>query len=279
MKRIRNFNDFSRIYESLELDRETKNSQVKSKIRRTLIWLSINKGFYAELLSNISISGSYSLNPPTMCTNGSEIMFHPDFVLNQSDEAVRLVLAHEILHCLGGHCDPSRMGPRDPQLWNIACDFAINPILKTESGFKFPIGEDGNDMGLYDPKYDGWRPEDIYEELEKTMSPGLIKDLSAKAAMGSVSEDDEEIPGKVDADLDDITGTRESGEGDRKEEDGKEGDGKEGDADDKPDEGKDAEKGNSKKNNANVKVGDRIRAKDGTIGIVKKVNPDGSILI
>jgi predicted metal-dependent peptidase len=63
-----------------------------------------------------------------MCTNGRDIIFHPDFVLQQKDEAVRFVLIHEILHCIGDHM--RRRGSRNPEGWNIACDYAINPIIK-----------------------------------------------------------------------------------------------------------------------------------------------------
>lgn len=268
MKKIIGYQDFLKIWES-----EDSNQKVISKIRRVLIWLSINKGFYAELLSNVIISGSSKIDPPTMCTNGSEIIFHPQFVMNQSEEALRLVLAHEILHCIGDHCNPARMGSRDPGGWNIACDFAINPILAEESGFAFPVDEAGERMGLIDKKYDGWRPEDIYEDLikegilspngEASTPPALI--LLSKSAMGEIAPEGTEIADSSDGGLDDITGNRGEGEG--------EGEGKgEG-------EGEGQDKGEKGGKATHVKVGDKVRTKDGTIARVKKVNPDLSIEI
>ena len=82
----------------LEDSSRDKAIQARIKIQRAILWVTINKGFFAQLLSNLNIYGSSSINPPTMCTNGFNIVYHPDFVLKQSDAAIRFVLCHEVLH-------------------------------------------------------------------------------------------------------------------------------------------------------------------------------------
>jgi hypothetical protein len=147
--------------------------KANDKIRRAVVWLNIKKGFYAQLLPHLNIYGSFELDPPTMATDGKSIIFDPNFVLNQTDAAVRFVICHEVLHCVNGH--HKRRGKRHPIIWNWACDYAINPILGSpegpEDGFEYPR-ENGEIVGLYDKKYEGMTAEDIYDLLlEDEMSP------------------------------------------------------------------------------------------------------------
>ena len=60
------------------------------------------------------------------------------------------------MHCaLGHHC---RRGERDPELWNVAADFAINPIL-LGNGFVLPAG------APVDPTFNNLSAEEIYARL------------------------------------------------------------------------------------------------------------------
>lgn len=160
--------------------------EIKRRIGRAIIWLNIRLEEYAEPLANVDIYGSDKINPKTMCTDGKRIIFHPEFVASQSDEAIRLVLAHELLHCIGEHS--LRREDRDPLIWNYACDYAINPILQGEPGLEWPVNPDGSRMGLLDSKYDGMRPEDIYEEIKNDPKPPKPTDL------GNVEDDDADLP-------------------------------------------------------------------------------------
>ncbi len=135
----------------------------RRKVEKCILWLNINMGFYAELLSHIFVYGTYG--KPTMFTNCKNyIGYNPTFVIHQSNEAVRFVFMHEILHVIAHHNE--RIGSRNHDLWNEACDLAINPIIKSESRFGksilFPT-ENGKFIGLYEERFDGMRAEDIYD--------------------------------------------------------------------------------------------------------------------
>jgi hypothetical protein len=152
-------------YELFEGDADKEN-QARVKVNRNLLWINAKKGFFAQLLAKLNIYGSSDPRYTTMCTNGLNIQYHPDFVLSQSDAAIRFVLCHEILHCVGDHM--TRRGSRNPLLWNYAADYAINPILNEEvvpGQFEWPKQPDGSRMGLYEDKYVGMRAEDIYDLL------------------------------------------------------------------------------------------------------------------
>lgn len=164
------FKDF--LYErdsALLEDSSTEDKEIRAriKVQKAILWININRGFFGQLLANLNIYGSSDPNYPTMCTNGLNIQYHPDFVLSQSDAAIRFVLCHEILHCVGDHM--GRRGNRKPLLWNYAADYAINPILDAEkdSNFSWPKNQDGTRMGLYEEKYAGMRAEDIYDDIIK----------------------------------------------------------------------------------------------------------------
>ena len=173
-----------------------KAIQARIKIQRAILWITINKGFFAQLLSNLNIYGSSQIDPPTMCTNGFNIVYHPDFVLKQSDAAIRFVLCHEILHCVGDHM--SRRGNRNPLIWNYAADYAINPILNeevTSKVFDWPTQPDGSRMGLYEEKYSGMRAEDIYEDLIKdAQKQEELEKMGERNNLGEIEDATQTLP-------------------------------------------------------------------------------------
>jgi hypothetical protein len=300
---ITNFDEFVRIKVVESVDNPEDYAQedyteVNRKIRKIIIWLSINKGFYAELMANLDIYGSDEINPKTMCTNGIEIIFHPEFVTKQKEEALRLVLAHELLHCIGKHQE--RRGTRDPKGWNIACDYAINPILEGEPGFEWPVDETGQKMGLYEEKYEGMSAEDIYDLLieEGVLNPdGKPKSskMAKSAELGEVVDEDSEVPGPgqgmdIQVSDDDEPNGGQNGSGDDGDEGDEEGDkpgngsGDEGDEEGEGDGpgnspgNKPSDKpGNNQQQSQLPRVGQKVRLSDGREAVIKKVYPNGDI--
>ena len=68
----------------------------------------------------------------TAWTNGKAMGFNPEFVAGLKAKELQGVIAHEVLHVAMRH--PYRRGTREPGLWNVACDYAINTIL-VKDGF------------------------------------------------------------------------------------------------------------------------------------------------
>jgi hypothetical protein len=241
-------------------------AEIIRRINKAILWVNINEvgRDYADGLANVDIYGSDEIRPKTMCTDGTKIIFHPEFVASQSDEAIRLVLLHEIMHCLGDHM--VRRQERNPLIWNWACDYAINPILDGEKGLEWPKNEDGSRMGLLEPKYAGMRAEDIYEIIKDMPPPNNEQDLGSVVDHGSPLPDpdpDLEVqitPGSDEDEYDDTSGGSEEDEGDNKE--------------GKSDEDTKAGGGGSKVHQA--QVGDLIKSKDGRYGKITSINSDGT---
>jgi predicted metal-dependent peptidase len=93
----------------------------------------------------------------TFWTDGTRIGYSPTYLDSVTDAEVRGVLVHEVLHCALGH--PWRRGLRDPDLWNVAADYALNPLVLA-GGFTLPAG------ALLDDAYSGHNAEWIYDRLQ-----------------------------------------------------------------------------------------------------------------
>ena len=97
---------------------------------------------------------------PTLATDGKHLFYSPAFLDKIPDRDLLTIVAHEVLHCALGHM--TRRGSRDHNLWNKACDYAVNAVL-VNAGFHMPS------YGLYDPKYAGLSAEDILKKAEALM--------------------------------------------------------------------------------------------------------------
>ncbi len=100
----------------------------------------------------------YGIQVAAIDVGARKIWMNPGAHLN-SNECL-FVFTHELLHAGLNHA--SRRRGRDPQLWNVACDFIINAWL-IEMGIGSPPG-----IGLlHDAKFHNWSAEEIYDDLAK----------------------------------------------------------------------------------------------------------------
>lgn len=128
---------------------------VSDRIQKARMRLVLTYPFFATLALRLVMVEDASKGD-TMCTDGKHIFYNPAFVESISDDELVGVIAHEALH--PGFLHHTRMAARDHEKWNMAADYAINPII-TESGMFLPEG------CLNDPQYSGLCAEDIYTRL------------------------------------------------------------------------------------------------------------------
>ena len=93
----------------------------------------------------------------TLATDGKRLLFNCRFVESLTHYELVGVVAHEVLHCSNGHV--WRRESRDAKLWNMACDYAINPIV-LDAGMILPQGL------LVNPDYSGKSAEEIFAILQ-----------------------------------------------------------------------------------------------------------------
>ena len=131
---------------------ETPTSLRIQKARTSLI---LDHPFFGSLL--FRLKGRECRSISTMATDGVSLFDNPDFVETLNAATLAGTLAHEVMHpALHHHV---RRSGRDPKRWNVACDFAINPLL-VDAGLSLPDGV------LIDNRFRGMSAEQIYNLLE-----------------------------------------------------------------------------------------------------------------
>ena len=125
------------------------------RIQKARTSLILDHPFFGSLL--FRLKGRECRSVPTMATDGVSLFYNPDFVETLNAATLAGTLAHEVMHpALHHHL---RRSGRDPKRWNVACDFAINPLL-VDAGLSLPDGV------LIDNRFRGMSAEQIYNLLE-----------------------------------------------------------------------------------------------------------------
>lgn len=119
----------------------------------------------------------------TCWVDGVSLGFNPDFIESLPDIKVLFCLAHETAHVVNLHC--WRGVGKDPDVWNEACDYAINPVLK-DAGFVIPDG------CLFEEKFVGKSAELIYFELMQEKQSKAAKNKNQPANSGQQGASDQQ---------------------------------------------------------------------------------------
>jgi len=107
----------------------------------------------------------------TAATDGLKFYYNSRFIMMLKPKEVEFLVGHEVLHVVYDHI--GRRGNRDPQLWNIADDYAVNADLK-----RHKVGEFIKTVPcLYEVKYDGKSAEEIYDDLYEKAEKINVEDL------------------------------------------------------------------------------------------------------
>ena len=139
---------------------QVEKNKIIEKLITARVGLLLRHPFFGNLATRLTLIDA-SEWCSTLATDGRNFYYSNDFVNRLTPKQAEFGFAHEVLHNVFDHM--GRREHRDPQLSNIAADYAANQILKDES-----IGEVPSFIQIFqDNKYRGWSFEQIYEELEK----------------------------------------------------------------------------------------------------------------
>ncbi|OHC68352.1 MAG: hypothetical protein A3H93_15210 [Rhodocyclales bacterium RIFCSPLOWO2_02_FULL_63_24] len=100
-------------------------------------------------------------------TDAKKLYYNPRWIDSLSTAELQFALAHEALHCALGHF--ARRGHRVQRKWDLACDFAINPLLIDE-GLTPPAGSQVLSL------YRGMAAEEIYPCLDDSLDNETLDD-------------------------------------------------------------------------------------------------------
>jgi predicted metal-dependent peptidase len=174
-----------------KLDRE-----VREKLITARVGLLLRASFFGNLATRLKLVNADEWCP-TAATDGRNFYYNSRFVDMLRPKEIEFLFGHEVLHCVYDHF--GRRGDRDPQLFNVANDFAVNADLK-----KHRVGEFITSVPcLYDQKYEGMSSEEIYDDLYENAEKINLSDLIDKLLDDHL---DGEGDGEGDEDGDDKDG-------------------------------------------------------------------------
>jgi predicted metal-dependent peptidase len=134
------------------------------------IGLLLRHSFFGNLATRLTL-----INADEWCataaTDGQKFYYNSRFIMMLKPKEVEFLVGHEVLHVVYDHM--GRRNDRDPQIWNIADDYAVNADLK-----RHKIGQFITTVPcLYEQKYDGKAAEEIYDDLMKNVKKISMDEL------------------------------------------------------------------------------------------------------
>ena len=135
-----------------------EKAKILDKLITARVGLLLRHPFFGNLATRLKMIDASDWCH-TLATDGRNFYFNYGFVNKLTPKEAEFGFAHEVLHNVFDHI--GRRDSRDPQLSNIAADYATNQILKDVR-----IGTVTSFIQIYqDNKYRGMSYEHIYDDL------------------------------------------------------------------------------------------------------------------
>ena len=172
---------------------QAEKAKILDKLITARIGLLLRHPFFGNLATRLKMVDA-SEWCQTLATDGRNFYFNYGFVNKLTPKEAEFGFAHEVLHNVFDHM--GRRDSRDPQLSNIAADFATNQILKDER-----IGTVPSFIKIFqDDKYRGMSYEQIYDDLYEKAEKIDISSLGELLDEHLDGEGDEDGDGEGDSD-------------------------------------------------------------------------------
>ena len=146
------------------------DEQARERLVTARIGLLLRHSFFGNLATRMTLVNADDWCS-TAATDGLKFYYNSRFIMMLKTKEVEFLVGHEVLHVVYDHL--GRRGTRDPQIWNVADDYAVNADLK-----RHKVGQFITTVPcLYEAKYDGKPAEEIYDDLMKNVQKINIEDL------------------------------------------------------------------------------------------------------
>jgi predicted metal-dependent peptidase len=130
---------------------------IETKLAAARTRLILDKPFLGALVLRLPMHASDPDWCPTTATDARAFYYNPAYIESLSLNQTQFMLAHEALHCALSHF--ARRQHRVKHKWDLACDYAINPLL-IDDGLTPPPN------ALVMPPYKGMTAEEIYPLID-----------------------------------------------------------------------------------------------------------------
>ena len=161
----------SKKFENLVGPTDSKiDALARERLVTARIGLLLRHSFFGNLATRMQLVNA-DLWCSTAATDGQKFYYNSRFIMMLKPKEVEFLVGHEVLHVVYDHM--GRRDNRDPEIWNIADDYAVNADLK-----RHKVGQFITTVPcLYESKYDGKAAEAIYDDLMKNVQKISIEDL------------------------------------------------------------------------------------------------------
>lgn len=140
------------------------------RMKKAVNRLVFEDPFIGSLLPRLEI---IETDVPSMQTNGRYIKYGREFIDTLTDSQCMAVVAHEVFHCIMLHM--FRKFGRDHARWNVACDYAINPLVDQMTSCNLPPPDHEWAPLMDTARWPAGTPaEKIYEQLTDDDVPQTI---------------------------------------------------------------------------------------------------------
>jgi len=143
----------------------SENTETKLAAARTR--LILDKPFLGALVLRLPMKQADPDWCETVATDARHFYYNESYIDSLSLEQTQFVLAHEAMHCALSHF--ARRQHRVKKRWDVACDFAINPILINDGLTPAP-------NVLYIKEYEDMTAEEIYPLIDENTEDGPMDD-------------------------------------------------------------------------------------------------------
>ena len=169
------------------------DAQARERLITARIGLLLRHSFFGNIATRMPLTNADEWCP-TAAVDGVRFYYNSRFVMMLKQKEVEFLVAHEVLHLVYDHI--GRRDNRDPEIWNVANDYAVNADLKHHS-----IGEFIKTVPcLYEAKYHGKPSEEIYDDLMKNAKKINLSDLIDKLLDEHMDDQEGEGEGEGDGD-------------------------------------------------------------------------------
>ncbi len=115
----------------------TDSQAIQTRLEAARTRLILDKPFLGALVLRLPMVAANPNWCKTTATDARKFYYNPAYIDSLTTGQLQFVLAHEALHCALSHF--ARRGHRIKKRWDIACDYAINPLL-VDDGLEPPPG-------------------------------------------------------------------------------------------------------------------------------------------
>jgi len=155
---------------------------VEQKLAAARTRLILDKPFLGALVLRLPMVVGDPKWCETTFSDGKTFYYNADYIDALNAEQTQFALSHEALHCALSHFH--RRGHRVKYRWDLACDYAINPLL-IKDGLK-PVPD-----AIFLREYEGMTAEEIYPCLDNNENGGE-RDLENKQQSEEADNDEQQ---------------------------------------------------------------------------------------